>query len=299
MLGWASLEQAANELLLLPFNLRRNGSKVAQGIASRISAEHGGQVRVDPIVLNYSGFPCDFRCREDGHLSLVASGDSVLRLPDGRWFTTLYGLPEGEERYSNMAVVSDDARHWRFLSWIATAKQIDEAQEGPSESATVSLNDGRLLCVYRVDSGPGKDYYCSISQDQGCSWGAPERMPGMGSVKPQIRKLPNGRFLLAGGRPGLFLWYSDDAFDWRVIDLLQRHNAHVSVEDSFAPPQTPTELPVKDLETAAPSTCYISLCLDVNGEALLAYDRLANGWEGAPGPAGDRDAVFFLTVSDF
>lgn len=31
-------------------------------------------------------------------------------------------------------------------------------------------------------------------------------------------------------------------------------------------------------------------------EVLLSYDRLGNGWEGAPGPWGPCDTVFVLRV---
>ena len=34
-----------------------------------------------------------------------------------------------------------------------------------------------------------------------------------------------------------------------------------------------------------------------DNELLISYDRLGNGWEGAPGPLGEHDTVFTVRVS--
>jgi hypothetical protein len=301
MLAWASLRVAPDQLLLLPFNLSAASTpRAAQGMASCVTLDHRGGLRVQARQVRYRALPCDFPCHENGCLALVSSGDAVLRLDDGRWLTTLYGRPCGEKKYLNMAVVSDDGYDWRFLSLIASANDVaddSDGFEGPCESATTQLNDGRLLCIYRVGSGAEHTYFRSISIDQGRSWEKPQKMPGMGSVKPQVLRMRSGRFLLSGGRPGLFLWSSEDGLNWQSFDLLQHHNHHVQAADRFSP--VALEDPEDRTKMLPPSTCYTSMCLDPKGNAVLAYDRLGNGWKGSPGSAGQEDAVFCVTLSAF
>jgi hypothetical protein len=93
----------------------------------------------------------------------------------------------------------------------------------------------------------------------------------------------------------LFLWCSEDTRNWESIDIFAHHNRHVASADMFALDE------VVDLEdkskTLSTTTSYISLCRSASGDVLAAYDRLANGWKGAPGFYGQQDAVFCLNVT--
>lgn len=294
ILGWASLSPEPGGLLLLPFNLEPlspEQRRAARGTAWWIMVSPQGEIRWEPREVLFTDLPREFRLQE-GRLALVTSGDRVLWLPDGGWLTTLYGIPEGSERYVNLAMSSQDGYHWRFRSLIADTDPLSETPQGPCESATTQLQDGRLLCVYRVGSGPGQDYFCSPSPDLGHHWGEPARLPGLGSVKPQLLILEDGSLLLAGGRPGLHLWRSADGNSWERFDLQEAHDARVDAEDRI-----PVEIPATEDEKAIPgSTCYLSLLSLGQGEILVAYDRLAHGWRGAPGLHGDQDAVFCLRL---
>jgi len=46
----------------------------------------------------------------------------------------------------------------------------------------------------------------------------------------------------------------------------------------------------------AQSTSYTVMVRLGPNEALLCYDRLANGWQGAPGPWGTQDMLFCLRI---
>lgn len=292
-LGWASLALEPNRLLLLPFNLwtlSLEHRRTARGTAWWVAVSPGGEIHQEPHEVLFSNLPWDFQIRDGRRLALTTSGDRVLQLPDGSWFTTLYGLPEGSERYANLAVVSHDGYHWWFCSLIADPEHLPEGAQGPCESATALLADSRLLCVYRV--GNGQDYFRSLSPDLGHSWGAPVRLPGLGSVKPQLLALEDGSLLLAGGRPGLHLWRSEDGETWDSFDLQRTHDALVDTGD-----QIPADLPATAETEAIPgSTGYLSLQVLGEREILVAYDRLAHGWKGAPGPYGETDAVFCLRL---
>src|SRR6266550_2278927 len=80
-----------------------------------------------------------------------------------------------------------------------------KGKEGPCEAALARLKDGRLLCVYRMDSGA--PYGHSFSDDDGKTWTEPAAMPDdVFSVQPSLAVLKDGTIVLSGGRPGLFLW---------------------------------------------------------------------------------------------
>jgi len=46
----------------------------------------------------------------------------------------------------------------------------------------------------------------------------------------------------------------------------------------------------------AQSTSYTGMALVGPDEVLVSYDRLGNGWAGAPGPWGEKDAIFCVRV---
>ena len=118
----------------------------------------------------------------------------------------------------------------------------------------------------------------------------PTRIPGRClSVEPQLVRLENGAILLSGGRPGLFVWVCTDGSGntWERFNLAQHHNRHqadaalqyadaVCEGKGVDPPQT---------------TSYTGMVAIGPDEVLVCYDRLGNGWKGAPGPWGTFDSV--------
>ncbi len=291
---------APRRLLLLPYELwplspgeRRN----LKADGTILTCGQDGVVSPQPTAVRFLDFPKDLADYHEGELFLLTNGN-ILQLNDGRLFTTVYGkFAEDEDLTLRIfTVVSEDRGFtWRYLSTVAGPGDVQETQKKPrpSESDTVRLRDGRLMCVYRV--GSSLEYRKSYSADEGVTWTKPERMDGVWSVEPQVVRLENGLILLSGGRPGLFLWVCADGEGgaWERINLGEHHNALLSDMDlhfsiafceakgSFDPYQ---------------STSYTDMVPVGPEEVLICYDRLANGWNGAPGPWGEKDAVFCLRV---
>jgi hypothetical protein len=118
---------------------------------------------------------------------------------------------------------------------------------------------------------------------------------GAWSVEPQLVRLASDLLLLSGGRYGLFLWLCTDGSGnrWQPINLSEHHNAclpDASLHFSQAFVQAQERI------TPAKSTSYTGMIQAGPNEALICYDRLANGWQGAPGPWGDRDTLFCVRI---
>ena len=293
-LGWASLPLAPDGLLILPFNLRAGDPdpRLIQGQGWQVRLGADGALQMEPQAIQIRDLPLDFHRRDDGRPVLVGSGDRAWRLPDGRWLTSLYGLPQDGDRYINLTISSRDGLDWCGQSPIAAPELLPDGCQGASETATARLPDGRLLALYRIQSGA--DFHLSHSADLGHTWSPPRPLAGVGSVKPQLLTLGDGTLILAGGRPGLGIWRSQDGEHWRGLDLLQVHNERVDTAQRLPPPPPLDEDP--EQRSLDPSTGYLSLVHLGGRELLVAYDRLANGWEGAPGPHGETDQVFSLRL---
>lgn len=287
-----------NRLLLMPYELW----PVAPGDKSNATAEGtivtlcaDGVVSVEPAPVRFLDFPFDLADYHEGELSLVTNGN-ILPLADGRLFATLYGTRAGEEKYHSFAVVSDDGGFtWTFLSIVASWRDAPEGREGPCESATCRLTDGRLFCVYRIGSGRDQNYYGNCSADVGVTWSKPQPLQDVWSVEPQIVRLTNGTLLLSGGRPGLFLWACADGEGkhWDRLNLAEHHNAFTADTSlHYSPPFVEAAKMFDPYQ----STSYSGMKVVGDNEALICYDRLANGWHGAPGPWGDEDVVFTVRV---
>ncbi len=283
------------DLLVLPYEYwphhdRRNA--VSRALILR--REEGGKPSWVERDIAIGGFPRAIADYVDGKAFLLASGDDVQPLADGSLFTTLYGKLEGDRKYSLFAVISEDGGlSWRYRATVANGRDMRAAREGPSEAATVRLDDDSLLCVYRVDSGAGIAFGRSISRDEGRTWTRLRPMKGKGSVKPQLVRLEDGTILLSGGRPGIYLWTCSDGMgrSWKRFDLAAHHNRACEDQDRF-----PVFPPGGD-ENPATSTCYTSMRRIAPQEVLIAYERLGNGWKGAPGPHGEEDAVYCLRLA--
>ena len=297
--GPASVPLGAGKLLLQPYELwplspaERRGAR-AEG--TLVTCDPAGRPQCTRAPVTYHDFPRDIRLYDNqketqGQL-FVGTGFNMLPLPDGRILSSIHCKFEGDKRFSLCAVVSGDQGFtWRYLSVVAGAGTAPEPTEGPNEADIVRLDDGRLMCVFRV--AMRRPFWVSTSADNGASWSLPVERPEIASVKPQLLRLSDGTVLLSGGREGIFLWISrDDGREWQRVDLVAHHNAHASSGQRYPEgyPNGVAPFPV------SPTTSYTSLLAAGPDECLLSYDRLANGWKAAPGPYGKENTLFCVRI---
>ena len=99
---------------------------------------------------------------------------------------------------------------------------------------------------------------------------------------------------LATGRPGLFLWLTDDprgASGWQALDLLVHHNAVLGSEHRIRPGKGG-----QDPEDPYQTTAYAVLVETAPNRLLLAYDRIPFGWRGVPTDSAERNRIYVLDV---
>ncbi len=294
--GPCSTIYAPDRLLLMPYEtwpLSLGEKRGARADGTLITCGLDGGLSAEAAPVQYLGFPFDLEDYFQGELMLLNNGN-ILSFSGGRRFTTLYGRIAGEAKDSVFAMASEDGGlTWHFQAVVASGKDIHGANEGANESNTVRLVDGRLMCVFRT--GSGQDLHKSYSIDEGGAWTKPERMPGVWSVEPQLARLENGLIVLSSGRPGLFLWVCSDGEEngWERFNLAAHHNAafpdrsqHYTDAFCQADPQVSPAL----------STSYTGILAMGPHEVFVCYDRLGNGWGGAPGPWGGTDAIFCVRL---
>ena len=295
--GHASVVQEGEGTLMMPYELwpfgpddRVNGS--APGTV--LTRTKPGSLAAENREICFCGFPAPLAIYHENELWLHHNGN-IVSLPGGQRFTTLYGRFEGDSHYCCFAAVSDDdGVTWTYRGTVANGSAVPGAPEGPNESSTQLLDNGDLLCVYRV-SGEW-DFRKSYSSDAGKTWSQPILMQGMWSVQPRLIRLPNGALFLTGGRPGLFCWLCTDGHGdaWDRINLGKHHNECVAgatkrFSDAFCNAEKG--------EDVALSTSYTGITVWGQDQVIVTYDRLANGWSGAPGANGEVDRVFSLVLT--
>jgi len=216
--------------------------------------------------------------------SFVFNGQSV-RTKDGKLhLSTLYGRFAGTKRYSLVVAESADGLKWKIRSVVADENCKLAGNEGPCESALVRLKDGRLLCIYRLDSGV--PYGHSFSTDDGLTWSEPQALNGPKSVQPSLAVSPQGWLALSGGRPGLMVWLDrqGDARRWEGLDLAANHNAYVKDD------------PIRKAEVSFDSntSAYTEICWVDERHFLVVYDRLAMGWKAIPPDSKETNSVWIV-----
>lgn len=280
------------QLLLLPYEFwpkpgSSNKSASALGQMVSLQTKHLNQQSVE---VNFIGFP---RPLEKYHQDEICLWTSSKILHVGKQLiTVVYGRYKDDTSFSLFCLSStDEGFNWVYQSCIADASQIQSSSEGASEADIVVLKNGGILCIFRVGSGEKYVYHKCYSADAGKSWSKPEGMQGVFSVEPQIVRLANGILVLAGGRPGLFLWICTDGLgtDWQRWDLAKHHNQ--AVEDKAC------LFGLLDGVISEQTTSYLSLLELDNNRLLICYDRLANAWDAAPGPWGKENIIFSMVVS--
>lgn len=294
--GMGSVPQESGRLLMQPYELwplRPGARREAAGRGTLLSLGAGGDAALERVPVRYLGFPRDIQ-EYNGNQLLVLANGPLLRLPDGRLHGTLYGKFIGDELYSLWSVVSaDNGLTWEYQSTIAPPSAVPVPREGANEADTVLLPDGRLLCLFRVLART--PFWRSLSADLGRTWSAPVMVENAGSVLPRMLRLENDRLLLSGGREGLFLWLcaDDEGKQWRRMDLGEHHNAHTPEALRFPPDVIGGGVA---RSPRASCTFYTALIGLGANEALLCYDRLANGWGAAPGPHGEQNVIFCVRI---
>ena len=206
--------------------------------------------------------------------------------------TTMFGAWEGDPSatpHLNLVCVrSDDGGvNWRYLSTIARPDDVEFEQNGPGEASVTRLEDGSLLCVFRVD-GTGSAFYTSRSRDDGATWQDLRRLPeSVYGVDPAVVRLTNGVLVLRGGRPGLKLWTCSDGegLKWNEIDILDFHN------------RVEPDLPIQTEPFIGGGTSsYGDICEVEPNVILLVYDYLPRGWKSVPVESPEWNYVFALRL---
>ena len=207
----------------------------------------------------------------------------IVRLSGGPWVSTLSMRFEGDERETTVALASrDEGRHWRYLSTVADADSVPDAEEGFDEPCLMQLSDGDLMCVSRVGCLQHQKLARAYSHDGGETWSKLDRLPAY-SVAPQICRTANGVLALSTGRPGIFLWLSTDSrgVHWQCMDVLAHHN---------------TSLGESAQMTAAQTTAYTAMVEVEDNRVFLVYDRTPFGWQPVPPDSGERSQIYLLEL---
>ena len=285
--GQTLLQLSNGDAILLPYILRPR----PQGMGApynRIPAATR-DVAYIPSGVTITGWPGPAKTIVPGlDMESFAFNGQTLQLQDGSYLATVYGALRDLPGDRIFAVQSSDGVHWAIYSLIADNMCGVVGKEGPNESALLRLNDGRILCVFRV--GSRANYGQCWSSDEGKSWSAPVTMDGVFSVQPSLATRADGVIALGGGRPGLYLWLNADGsgLTWQAIDMQAHHNAcH------------PNEAIARytDHNHQQQTSAYTEVVAVDETHFLYLYDRLANGWHPIPEAMDDTNSVWLVRVS--
>jgi hypothetical protein len=189
-------------------------------------------------------------------------------------------------------VISHDLGYnWKYLSTIASPKDTPDAEkgEGCDEACMIKLKNGDLVCITRVGNYR-VPLARSYSSDEGKTWSKIERLNAF-SVMPQICELANETFVLASGRPGTFIWLSDNplAKQWQSFDLINYHNSVMPKEEQIL---LEGDNPVKHQTTSYTAMIEVS-----PNRIFLVYDRMPFGWSPIPPDSGQKGQIFLVDIS--
>jgi len=129
------------------------------------------------------------------------------------------------------------------------------------------------------------------------------------SVQPSLLPLHGDQtVILAGGRPGLYLWFDRDGTGerWQWIDVQINHNASHPDEPihhlySDKRPDAITQAWI-DADKAAVvrnkhTSSYTELVVLDESHLLYIYDRLPNGWHPIPDDMDDTNSVWVVRIT--
>ena len=270
------------DLLWMPYYLRPL-EKGGMGAPYQLCPHGERTLRVVQPGVTIEGWP-----RKDksfapqlGISGFVCNGQTVP-LKAGGYLATLYGYFQDTNRYSLVASESADGVRWKIRAVIADERCELAGREGPCESAVCRLKDGRLLCVFRLNSGV--PYGCCFSSDDGRTWTKPLQLKEAFSVQPSLAVLSDGLVALSGGRPGLFLWLNLDgtAATWQRVDVLANHNTH---------------RPDEPIKGAGKTSSYTEVIALDDAHLLYIYDRIPNGWKAIAADSPETNSVWVVRVT--
>ncbi len=135
--------QNGNELLL-PFNLYPTQGGM-RGWYQIVFGDKGSRkVEFFDKSLTVTGLPQPDRSFNEGlGLSGFGFNGQCVAAKSGEYLATMYGYFQNERRYSLVMVESQNGIEWKFRSQIAGSDCRLTGAEGPCESVTVRLKDGR------------------------------------------------------------------------------------------------------------------------------------------------------------
>ena len=273
--------------LLLPFNLYPDG-KAMRGWHQIVSGKTGERkVTFTDKSLTVSGWPKPDRSfNEQLGLSGFGFNGHGLTGKSGEYLATMYGFFTDERRYSLVMVESTDGLDWKFRSLIAGFDCPLAGGEGPCESQTIRLKDGRLMNIFRLASSV--PYGQTFSDDDGRTWSAPVAMKDAHSVQPSVALMKDGSLVLTGGRPGIFAWINraGDGQDWLRVDLQSHHNEH-----------HPQDAITARFNLGDQTTSYTEVVALDEQSVLVMYDRIPHGWNAIPQDSQDTNSIWVVKLA--
>lgn len=284
--GQTLLHLANGDAILLPYDLRPRPDGV--GAPYNLIPASTRTVEYVPTGVLVTGFPGPLKTVIPGlDMASFSFNGQTLQLRDGTYLATVYGELVDPPGYRIYCAHSTDGVHWTLGALIAD-KMCGLGKEGPTESALLRLQDGRILCVFRVASRVNFGH--CWSSDEGQSWTAPAAMDGPFSVQPSLAQLPDGTLALSGGRPGLHLWLNTDgsAQSWQGIDMLAHHNACHPDE---------TIAPSPEHNHQQQTSAYTEVIAVDDQHFLYLYDRIGNGWHAIPEEMDETNSVWLVRVT--
>ena len=284
--GQTLIHLHSGDSILLPYDLRPRPN----GIGAPHNIIPAGQRVFDyvPTGVVITGMPAPVPLILPG-LDVVtfSFNGQTLWLQDGTYLATAYGHFEGDDRDAIVAVESTDGTNWSVRSVVADAACPVPGDGGPSESAICRLRDGRIMCVFRVESK--LPFGQTWSSDEGRTWTPAVTMAGPFSVQPSLAVMSGGAIALSGGRPGLYLWLNakGDGQDWQQVDILAHHNK--------CNPQE--EITYSEDLSLQRTTSYTEVVAVDDTHLLYMYDRAPNGWRRIPEDMDDTNSVWLVRAT--
>jgi hypothetical protein len=283
--GDSSLRLPGGDQLLLPYYLTPR-SEGAMGAAYQVVPKGKRELRVVKEGLSVTGWPRAVVsvAPELGLAGFVFNGNTV-ELKDGSYLATLYGTFKDTKRYSLVAAESRDGIRWRIRSTIADENCKLPGKEGACESSVCRLRDGRVMCLFRMNSNVA--YGQVYSSDEGKTWTEPRALDGVASVQPSLAVLKDGTVVLSGGRPGIYVWVNLDGTgkDWQRVDVLANHNAFRTADA------------IKNPAAGGNTSSYTEVVPLDESNLLCIYDRIPHGWHAIPKESRETNSVWVVRLT--
>jgi hypothetical protein len=284
--GQTLLHLNNGDAILLPYNLRPRTDGIGAPY-NRIAAGTRSLEYVPSGVL-VTGWPGRVKIVVPGlDMASFSFNGQTLQRRDGSYLATVYGELVDPPGYRIFAVTSTDGVHWSIQTQIADKTCGLPGKEGPNESALLRLNDGRILCVFRL--GSRSNYGQCWSKDEGNTWSSPMGVEGVFSVQPSLATRTDGVIALSGGRPGLYLWLNADGSGrtWQRIDMQAHHNGCHPGEAIAV---------YSDHNHQQQTSAYTEVVAVDDQHFLYLYDRVPNGWREIPEEMEDANSVWLVRV---